>query len=79
MTAESASRRPSKEDGSEGGGPKSDDGGPQAASKRMLGKLIHSKSDENEIQVLERLDHGINETAQDNKQVSKTHKIAFNS
>ncbi|XP_055716505.1 endothelin-converting enzyme 1 [Phlebotomus papatasi] len=70
MTAESASRRPSKEDGSEGGGPKSDEGGPQAASKRMLGKLMHSKSDENEIQVLERLDHGINETAQDNKQAA---------
>ncbi|XP_059610294.1 neprilysin-1 [Phlebotomus argentipes] len=70
MTAESASRRASKEDGGDGAAAKTEDGSAQQATKKLLSKLAQSKSDENEIQVLERLDHGVNETAQENKQAA---------
>ncbi|XP_055678290.1 endothelin-converting enzyme 2 isoform X2 [Lutzomyia longipalpis] len=70
MTGESASRRTSKEDSVEGG-TKGDDGPAQVApAKKFPAKLMQSKSDENEIQVLERLDHGGNEGVQENKQAA---------
>ncbi|GAB0087502.1 uncharacterized protein DMENIID0001_018150 [Sergentomyia squamirostris] len=64
MTAEAASRRASKEDSATEGA-KGEEGATAPLRKPLIKQLTQSKSDENEIQVLERLDHG--ESAQDSK------------